>query len=87
MEAHLLLDDDLTNDMSILLRQFSNFESIFIIMNLKLTTVIQEVPQGGYIAFIEEIPCINTQGDTIEEAKENLLDALQLPLTFSLNKY
>jgi predicted RNase H-like HicB family nuclease len=56
-------------------------------MNLKLTTVIQEVPQSGYNAFIEEIPGINTQGATIEEAKENLLDALQLSLTFSLNKY
>jgi predicted RNase H-like HicB family nuclease len=56
-------------------------------MNFKLTTVIQEVPQGGYIAFIKEIPGINTQGATIEEAKDNLLDALQLSLTFSLNKY
>ena len=82
-----MLDADLTNNMSILLRQFSNFGIKFIIMNFKLTKVIQEVPQGGYIAFIEEIPGINTQAATIEEAKENLLDALQLSLNFSLNKY
>jgi predicted RNase H-like HicB family nuclease len=33
-----------------------------------------------YIAYIEEIPGVNTQGDTLEETKDNLLEALQLIL-------
>jgi predicted RNase H-like HicB family nuclease len=47
-------------------------------LRLKLTTVIQEVPEGGYVGFIEELPGINTQGETLEEVKVNLLDALEL---------
>lgn len=44
-------------------------------MNLKLTTVIEPSQEVGYVAFIEEIPGVNTQGEIIEEAKENLFDA------------
>lgn len=46
--------------------------------SLKLTAVFEEAQEGGYVAFIEEIPGVNTQGDTIEEARANLLDALQI---------
>jgi predicted RNase H-like HicB family nuclease len=49
---------------------------------IKLTTVIQKVPEGGYIAFIEEIPGVNTQGETLEETKANLSDALDLTMDF-----
>jgi predicted RNase H-like HicB family nuclease len=35
------------------------------------TAVLQEVSEG-YIAFVEEIPGANTQGATLEEARENL---------------
>ena len=49
---------------------------------IKLTTVIQKVPEGGFIAFIEEIPGVNTQGETLEEAKANLSDALALTMDF-----
>jgi predicted RNase H-like HicB family nuclease len=45
---------------------------------LKLTAVFQEAEEGGYVAFIEEIPGVNTQGDTLDEAKKNLLEALEL---------
>lgn len=45
---------------------------------LKLTAVFQEAGEGGYIAFVEEIPGINTQGETLDEAKTNLLEALHL---------
>jgi predicted RNase H-like HicB family nuclease len=47
---------------------------------LKLTAVFEEVPEGGYISFIEEIPGGNSQGETLDEAKTNLLDALDLVL-------
>ena len=46
---------------------------------MKLTAVFQKVPQG-YIAFIEELPGANTQGDTLDEARENLTEAVELVL-------
>ena len=46
-------------------------------MNLKLTAIYQKVKEG-YIAYIEEIPGVNTQGKTLRETKLNLLEALQL---------
>jgi predicted RNase H-like HicB family nuclease len=48
--------------------------------NLSFTAVFVEDPQGGYSAYIEEIPGANSQGDTLEEAKENLKEALQMVL-------
>ena len=38
-----------------------------------------QVPEG-YIGFVEEIPGANTQGDTLEEARENLREAVELVL-------
>jgi predicted RNase H-like HicB family nuclease len=49
---------------------------------IKLTTVIEEVPEGGFIAYIEEIPGVNTQGETLDEARANLFDALELTRDF-----
>lgn len=48
--------------------------------NLSLTAVFVEDPKGGYSAYIEEIPGVNTQGETLEEARENLKDALAMIL-------
>ena len=38
------------------------------------------LPKGGYTCFVEEIPATISQGETLEEAKANLMDALQLVL-------
>ena len=46
---------------------------------MNLTAVFMECPQG-YIAFVEELPDANTQGVTLEEARENLREAVQLVL-------
>ena len=46
--------------------------------NLKLTAVFEHDEEGGYIAYIEEIPGVNTQGETLDEAKANILEALNL---------
>lgn len=46
---------------------------------MKLTCVFQKVPEG-YIAFVEEIPGVNTQGDTLAEARKNLWEAIELAL-------
>jgi predicted RNase H-like HicB family nuclease len=43
------------------------------------TAVYMQVPEG-YIAFVEELPGANTQGDTLEEARENLREAVSLVL-------
>jgi len=46
---------------------------------MSLTAVYQKVPEG-YIGFVEELPGANTQGDTLEEVRENLKEAVQLML-------
>ena len=48
-------------------------------MKEQLTAVFQKVPEG-YIAFVEELPGANTQGDTLDEARTNLQEAVQLVL-------
>ena len=49
---------------------------------LKLTAVFESAPEGGYTCSFEEMPAVFSEGETIEEAKENLLDALQLVLEY-----
>ena len=46
---------------------------------VQLTAVFVEVP-SGFVAFVEELPGANTQGATIEEARRNLEEAVQLVL-------
>ena len=46
---------------------------------MKLTAVYMQVPEG-YIAFVEELPGANTQGETLEETRENLKEAVQMVL-------
>lgn len=47
--------------------------------SVKLTAVFVKIPEG-YAAFVEELPGANTQGESIEEARENLREAVQLVL-------
>jgi predicted RNase H-like HicB family nuclease len=42
-----------------------------------MLTAIYKKVRSGYIAWVEEIPGVNTQGHTKTEARENLEDALQ----------
>lgn len=48
-------------------------------MSVELTAVYREVPEG-FIAFVEELPGANTQGATLDEARENLREAVVLVL-------
>ena len=50
-----------------------------IAMKIALTAIFQKVPEG-YIAFVEELPGANTQGSTLEEARANREEAVQLVL-------
>ena len=45
---------------------------------MKLTAVFEPATEGGYTCFIEEIPAAISQGETFDEAKANLMDALKL---------
>ena len=47
---------------------------------MKLTAVYEPANEGGYTCFVEEIPAAISQGETLEEAKANLADALKLVL-------
>ena len=49
-------------------------------MSLELTAVFREAPEGGYVAFVEELPGANTQGETLDEARANLREAVELVL-------
>jgi predicted RNase H-like HicB family nuclease len=48
-------------------------------MEVKLTAVFERVAEG-YVAFVQELPGANTQGATLEEARANLGEAVQLVL-------
>jgi len=54
-------------------------EPVEVAMTIRLTAVFQNVPEG-YIGFVEELPGANTQGGTLEEARANLLEAIDLVL-------
>lgn len=44
---------------------------------MELTAIFVKVPEG-YAAFVAEFPGANTQGATLEEARENLREAAAL---------
>ena len=46
---------------------------------MTFTPVSMAVPEG-YIGFVEEIPGANSQGETLDEVRENLREAVQLVL-------
>ena len=46
---------------------------------MRFTAVYLKVPEG-YVAFIEELPGANTQGATLEKARANLREAMELVL-------
>ena len=52
-------------------------------MDMTLTAVHEQVSKSqgdGYVAEIEELPGAISEGDTLEEARENLRDAVELLL-------
>ena len=47
-------------------------------MKAELTAIIEAAPEGGFWAICPEVPGANGQGETIEETKANLRDAIEL---------
>ena len=55
--------------------------------NLKLTIIYTPCEEGGYTANIKEIRGVISEGDTLEEAKVNVLDALELMLEVERDEF
>lgn len=49
-------------------------------MKAEFTAIVEPASEGGYWAYCAEIPGANGQGETIEEAKESLRQAVALIL-------
>jgi len=55
-------------------------------MRLQFTAVFEKVPLG-YIAYVEELPGANTQGRTLEEARSNLFEAVEMTIEANRNLF
>lgn len=49
-------------------------------MKAEFTAIIEPAPEGGFWAICPEVPGANGQGETIEDAKNNLREAIELLL-------
>jgi len=49
-------------------------------MKAEFTAIIEAAPEGGFWAICPEVPGANGQGETVEEAKESLREAVALIL-------
>jgi predicted RNase H-like HicB family nuclease len=49
-------------------------------MKSEFTAIIESAPEGGFWAVCPEVLGANGQGDSIEEAKQNLIEAIELIL-------
>jgi len=49
-------------------------------MKGEFTAIIEAAPEGGFWAICVEVPGANGQGETIEEAKNSLREAIELIL-------
>jgi predicted RNase H-like HicB family nuclease len=50
---------------------------------MEYTAIIEKTESGMYVAQCEQIPQAITQGKTIDEVKENLIDAINLCLEYN----
>lgn len=49
-------------------------------MKSEFTAIIEPAPEGGFWAICPEVPGANGQGETVEETKQNLIEAIELLL-------
>ena len=54
---------------------------------MKLTAVFEPAEEGGYVCWLEEMPGVQSQGETEDEARANLIDALRLSLEYLVKCY
>jgi predicted RNase H-like HicB family nuclease len=51
-------------------------------LKLNLTAVFESAPEGGYTCHFEELPDVFSEGENLDEAKANLVDALMEVLAY-----
>ena len=54
---------------------------------LTLTTIFEEAEEGGFIGYVAELPGANTQGETLEEVRQNLNEAIELILNSNREEF
>lgn len=62
------------------MREKYHFERLLKLKQTMQSTLIHLQVSEGYIGFMEEISGANTQGETLEETRLNLREAVQLVL-------
>lgn len=53
---------------------------------VEVTLVFEPAEEGGYSAYVAEVPGVNSQGETIEEARTMVLEALHELLAYRRDK-
>jgi predicted RNase H-like HicB family nuclease len=56
-------------------------------MKAEFTAIIERAPEGGFWAICPEFPGANGQGETVEETKRNLCEAIQLIIQDRIEDY
>jgi predicted RNase H-like HicB family nuclease len=51
-----------------------------IMHEMRFTAIYEKAEEGGYVGYVAELPGANTQGETLDETRENLKDAVTLLL-------
>ncbi|MBL8048026.1 MAG: type II toxin-antitoxin system HicB family antitoxin [Chthonomonas sp.] len=51
-----------------------------------VTLVFEAAEEGGYCAYVAEIPGVNSQGETLAEAKAMVIEALKEMLAYRREK-
>jgi predicted RNase H-like HicB family nuclease len=49
-------------------------------MKSEFSAIIEPAPEGGYWAICPEVPGANGQGETLEETRQSLVEAIELLL-------
>ena len=57
-----------------------SYHSAPYMIELTLTAIFEEAEEGGFTGYFAELPGANTQGETIEEVRANLNEAIELIL-------
>jgi predicted RNase H-like HicB family nuclease len=55
-------------------------------MDHRLTAVFEKCEEGGYHVYLKEIPGVHSEGETLEEAQTNLMDALHQVMAYRMEK-
>lgn len=54
---------------------------------LTLTAIFEAAEEGGFVGYVAELPGANTQGETLEEVRENLSEAIELILNANREEF